>query len=165
VYEKLAETFPNLCFEMNGGDDQLNFDFQATARDGAFSIQYDDPNKEGFGMGIDSNCLLDDAKAFGNDPKRFLCVGLCEAVTFNHDNSKNEDTECQKALVAWARGDTKEEAENSCHEVIARNHSCIATMVTDWQFTVYAPGEVQFQEHAPPEALGVLPATSDDLPF
>jgi hypothetical protein len=164
VYVKVAETFPNLCFEINGGDCQFNFDFQATARDGAFSIQYGDPNKEGFWMGIDSDNLLDFARAYGNDPKRFLCVGLCEAVTANHDNSKNEDTERQNAVVAWARGDTKEEAENSCHEVIARNHSCIVTMVTDWQFTVYAPGEVQFEEHAPPEALGVLPATSDDVP-
>jgi hypothetical protein len=30
VYVKLAEMFPNLCFEINGLDDQLNFDFLAT---------------------------------------------------------------------------------------------------------------------------------------
>jgi hypothetical protein len=133
-------------------------------RDGEFTIQYDDdPNREGFWMGIDSDRLLDHAKAYGNDPKRFLCVGLCGAVTSNHCNSENEDPECEKAVVAWARGDTKEDSENSCRGIIARNHSCIETLVTDWQFTVYAPGEIQFQEHAPPEALGVLPPT-DDVP-
>jgi hypothetical protein len=162
VYVKLAEMFPNLCFEINGWDDQLNFDFQATVRDRAFNIQYGDPNREGFWMGMDSDHLLDRAKAYGNDPKRFLCVGLCGAVTSNHGNSKNEDPECEKAVVAWARGDTKEESENSCRELIARNHSCIKTLVTDWQFTVYAPGEIQF---APPEALGVLRTANDDVPF
>jgi Ferredoxin-like domain in Api92-like protein len=156
VYVKLAEMFPNLCFEINGWDDQFNFDFQATVRDGAFTIQYDDPNREGFWMGMDSDHLLNRAKAYGNDQKHFLCVGLCGAVTSNH--SKNEDPECEKAVVAWARGDTKEESENSCRELIARNQSCIETLVTDWQFTVYAPGEIQVQEHAPPEALGVSPA-------
>jgi hypothetical protein len=164
VYVKLAEVFPNLCFEVNGGDDEL-FDFQATVRNGAFNIQYDDDlHREGFFMGMDPDHLLDYAKAYGNDRQRFLCVGLCGTIRSNHRNSKNEDPEW-KAVVAWARGDTKEESENSCLEVIARKQSCIETLVTDWQFTVYAPGEIQFQEHAPPEALGVSPAISDDLPF
>jgi Ferredoxin-like domain in Api92-like protein len=48
VYVKLAEIFPNLCFEITGWDDQLNFDFEATVRDGEFSIRYGDPNREGF---------------------------------------------------------------------------------------------------------------------
>jgi hypothetical protein len=165
VYEKLAEMFPNLCFEINGWDDQLNFDFEAMVRDGAFSIQYEDPNREGFWVGIDSDSMLDHAKTYGNDPKRFLYVGLCRAVTSNRSNSGNEDAECEKAVVAWARGDTKEDSENSCRDVIARNQRCIKALITDWQFTVYAPGEIRFQEHAPPEALGVLPATNDDLPF
>jgi hypothetical protein len=164
VYVKLAEMFPELCFEINGWDDQLNFDFQATVRNGAFSIQYDDPNREGFWIGIDSDRLLDRAKTYGNDRKRFLCVGLCGAVTSNRRNGENEDPDCEKAVVAWARGETKEESENSCREVIARNRSCIETLVTDWQFTVYAPGEIQFKEHAPREALAVLP-TGDDVPF
>jgi hypothetical protein len=162
VYVKLAEKFPNLCFEINGWDDEGLFDFQATVRCGSFNIQYYDPNREGFQMGMDSDRLLDDAKAYGNDPERFLCVGLCEAVT----SSENDDPGCKKAVVAWVRGDTKEESENFCREVIACNRSCIETLVTDWQFTVYAPGEIQFQKHAPPKALDVLPATSDDdLPF
>jgi Api92-like protein with ferredoxin domain len=54
VYVKLAETFPRLCFEISGGDDQLNFDFRGTGRDGTFNIQYEDPNKEGFMWGLDS---------------------------------------------------------------------------------------------------------------
>jgi hypothetical protein len=53
VYVKFAEMFPHLCFEISGGDDQLNFDFLATGRDGAFNIQYGDPNKEGFVWGSD----------------------------------------------------------------------------------------------------------------
>jgi hypothetical protein len=166
VYVKLAELFPNLCFEMKGGDDQLNFTFQATVRDGEFCIQYDeDPHREGFWGGTDSDIMLDLAKSYGNDPKRFFCVGLCRAVTSNLCNSENKDPDREEALVAWARGDTKEESENSCRDVIARNNRCIKTLLTDWQFTVYAPGEIQFQEHAPPEALGVSPAISDDLPF
>ena len=155
VYVKLAEMFPNLGFEISGGD-CVFFDFQATVRDGAFIIQYDDPNRKGFWIGMDSDRLLDDAKAYGNDPERFLCVGLCEAVT----SSENKDPGCKKAVVAWARGDTKEESENFCREVIACNRSCIETLVTDWQFTVYAPGEIQFQKHAPPEAIDVRLATN-----
>ena len=141
----------------------LNFDFEATARDGAFSIQYGDPNREGFWW--DSDSLLDHAKAYGNDPKRFLCVALCAAVTSDNGNSESENSECEKAVVAWARGDTKEDSENSCRDLIARNHRCIRMLVTDWQFTVYAPGEIRFQEHAKPEALGISPETTDDLPF
>jgi hypothetical protein len=152
-----------LCFEISGGDDQLNFDFQATGRDGAFNIQYGDPNKEGFVWGSDSNSLLDHAKAYGNDPKRCLCVALCQAVT--RCNSEYEDAEGEKAVVAWARGDTGEDSEYSCRDVIARNHHWIETKVTDWEFTVYAPGQIQFQENTPPKALDVLPATSDDVPF
>jgi|GEM_PF-1046527 len=165
VYVKLAEKFPNLCFEIDGWDEQHDFDFKATVRHGAFDIQFGDPKREGFWMGMDSHHLLDFAKSYGNDPKCFLCVGLCGAVTSNHCNSENEDPECEKAVVAWARGNTKEESESSCREVIARNRSCIETLVTDWQFTVYAPGEIQFQEHEPPEALCVLPAANDDVPF
>jgi hypothetical protein len=165
MYVKLAEMFPKLCFEINGWDDQLNFDFEATVRDGEFSIRYDDPNREGFWMEIGSDRMLDHAKAYGNDPKRFLCIALCVAVPSDHWNRESENPECEKAVVAWARGDTKEDSENSCRELIARNHRYIRSMVTDWQFTVYAPGEIQFQEHAPSEALGILPATNDDVPF
>ena len=39
---------------------------------------------------------------------------------------KNEDPECEKAVVAWARGDAKEDSENSCRDVIARNQRCSA---------------------------------------
>jgi hypothetical protein len=123
VYVKLAEMFPKLCFEINGRDDQLNFDFEATVRDGEFSIRYDDPNREGFWMGIDSDRMLDHAKAYGNDPKRFLCIALCVAVPSDHWNGESENPECEKAVVAWARGDTEEDSENSCRELIARNHS------------------------------------------
>jgi hypothetical protein len=165
VYVRLADMFPNLCFEINGWDDQLNFDFQATIRGGAFNIQYDDPHREGFWMGMDSDSLLNHAKAYGNDPKRFLCVGLCGAVTSGHCNGENEDPEGTKAVVAWARGDTKEKSENSCREVIARNRSCIETLATGWQFTVYAPGEIHFQENAPSEPRDLLPVTDDDVPF
>jgi hypothetical protein len=165
VYTKLAEMFPTLCFEIFGWDDQLNFDFRATGRDGAFNIQYDDPHREGFWLGADSDCLLDDAKAYGNDPKRFLCVGLCRAVTSDHSNSENEDPECERAVVAWARGESKEDAENSCRDVIARNHRWIKMLITDWQFIVYAPGEIQFQAHSEPEAPGIPTATDDHLPF
>jgi hypothetical protein len=163
VYVKLAEMFPHLCFEISGGDDQLNFDFQATGRDGAFNIQYGDPNKEGFVCGSDSDSLLDFAKTYGNDPKRFLCVALCQAVT--RCNGEYEDPEGEKAVVAWARGDTEKDSEDSCREIIARNHHSIKTKVTDWEFTVYAPRQIQFQENTPPKALDVLPATSDDVPF
>jgi hypothetical protein len=154
--------FPALCFEMNGGDDQLNFDFEATARDGAFSIQYGDPNREGFWW--DSESLLDHAKAYGNDPKRFLCVALCRAVTSNCCTSETEDHECEKSVVAWARGDSKEDSENSCRDVIALNHPLIKTLVKDWQFTVYAPGQIRFQTPEP-EGLSVPTATDDDVPF
>jgi hypothetical protein len=94
VYVKLAEMFPNSCFEINGWDDQLNFDFQATVRDGAFNIRYDDPNREGFWK-MDSDRQLDHAKAYGNDPKRFLCVALCQAIGSNQCYSKDEDPECE----------------------------------------------------------------------
>jgi hypothetical protein len=87
------------------------------------------------------------------------------AVPSDHWNGESENPECEKAVVAWARGDTEEDSENSCRKLIARNHPCIRTLVTDWQFTVYAPGEIQFQEHAPSEALGILPATNNDVPF
>ena len=80
VYMKLAEIFPHLCFEISGGDDQLNFDFRAKGRDGTFSIQYGDPTREGFWIATDSDSLLNMAKAYGNDPKRFLCVSWCRAV-------------------------------------------------------------------------------------
>jgi Ferredoxin-like domain in Api92-like protein len=163
VYIELAATFPRLSFEISGGDDQLNFDFEATARDGNFNIQYGDPNVEGFWLGLDSDNLLDHAKAYGNDPKRFLCVALCRAVTSNQRNSENEDPKSEKAVVAWARGDSKEESENSCRDVIARNHRGIKTLITDWQFTVYAPGEVQFQACSQLEARAAT--TDDDLPF
>jgi hypothetical protein len=149
VYIKLAETFPRLSFEISGGDDQLNFDFEATARDGTFNIQYGDPNVEGFWLGLDSDNLLDQAKAYGNDPKRFLCVALCRAVTSDHCNGESEDHECEKSVVAWARGDSKEASENSCRDVIALNHPLIKTLVKDWQFTVYAPGEIRFQTPEP----------------
>jgi len=162
VYVKLAELFPNLCFEINGWDDQLNFDFQATVRDGAFNIQYDDPNRKGFWMGNDSDRLLGHAKAC-NDPKRFLCVAICQAVLSNRCYSENEDPEREKAVVAWARGDTKEDSENSCRDVIARSHRCIKKLITDWQFRVYAPGEIHSRAHTAPEALGI--PGNDDLPF
>ena len=116
-------------------------------------------------MGTDSDGMLDDAKAYGNDPKRFLCVALCAAVTSDNGNSESENSECEKSVVAWARGDTKEDSEKSCRDVIARNHRRIKRLVTDWQFNVYAPGEIRCQEHAKPEALSVSPATNDDLPF
>lgn len=110
VYVKLAEMFPNLCFGISGEDDQLNFDFRATARDGIFNIQYGDPTREGYWLGLDSDDLLDLAKAYGNDPKRFFCVALSRAVTFSDSGSENEGPECEKAVVAWARGDTKEDS-------------------------------------------------------
>jgi hypothetical protein len=163
VYVKLAEMFPNLCFEINGWDDQLNFDFQATVRDGAFNIQYGDPTKEGFCWSTDSDFLLDHAKAYGNDPKRFLCVALCQAIAPNQCCSEDEGPECEKAVVAWARGDSKEQSENSCRDTIARNDRWIKKQITDWQFTVYAPGEIRFGAHTEVEALGV--ASNDDLPF
>ena len=163
VYVKLAEMFPQLCFAISGVDDQLNFDFEATAHDGAFSIQYGDPTRVGFWLGTDSDSLLDEAKAYGNDPERFLCVALCQAIASNQCYSEGEDPDCEKAVVAWARGDTKEESENSCRDVIALNHPLIKTLVKDWQFTVYAPGEIRFQAHKDVEALGV--ASNDDLPF
>jgi len=160
VYVELAEKFPNLCFEIRGRDIPPNFDFQATVRYGAFDFQYGDPSREGFWRGMDSDDLLDFAKSYGNDPKRFLCVGLRDLPEWGW-------------VVAWARGDTKEESERSCREVIAREESECSYfdrdrrfMVADWQFTVYAPGEIQFQEHSPPEVLlDVLPATDDDVPF
>jgi Ferredoxin-like domain in Api92-like protein len=164
VYMKLAEIFPHLCFEISGGDDQLNFDFRAKGRDGTFSIQYGDPTREGFWIAADSDSLLNMAKAYGNDPKRFLCVSWCRAVT-NRSNSKDEDPESETAVVAWARGDTTEDSENSCRAVVARNNRCIKTLVTDWQFTVYAPGEIQFQAHSELEKGGVLIETGDHPPF
>jgi hypothetical protein len=164
MYVKLAEMFPDLCFEMSGGDDQLNFDFEASAHDGAFSIQYGDPTRKGFWLGTDSDSLLDEAKAYGNDPQRFLCVALCQAIASNQCYSKDEDPDCEKAVVAWARGDTKEQSENSCRDVIALNHPLIKTLVKDWQFTVYAPGEIRFQTPEP-EPHSVPIATDDDLPF
>jgi hypothetical protein len=156
MYVKLAEMFPKLCFEIGGGDFELNFEFRATVRDGKFSIQYGDPCREGFGV------PLWFAETYGKDPKRFLCVGSCRAVAYDHCNSA-KDPECEKGVVvAFARGDTREESENSCRDIIARNQSCIKTLITDWQFTVYAP---ENHEHAPPEALGVSPAISDDFSF
>jgi hypothetical protein len=164
VYVKLAEMFPALCFEMSGGDDQLNFDFEATARDGAFNIQYGDPTKEGFCWSTDSDFLLDHAKAYGNDPKRFLSVALCQAIASNQCYSDDENPECAKVVVAWARGDTKEESENSCRDVIAGNHRWIKKLITEWQFTVYAPGEIQFQTDAKLDASATQ-SSNDDLPF
>jgi Ferredoxin-like domain in Api92-like protein len=163
VYVKLAEMFTQLCFEISGGDDQFNFDFEATARDGAFSIHYGDPTKEGFCCSTDSDFLLDHAKAYGNDPERFLCVALCQAIASNQSYSEHEDRECEKAVVAWARGDSKEESENSCRDVIARNHRWIKKLITDWQFTVYAPGEIRFRGHTELEVLDS--PSNDDVPF
>ena len=162
VYVKLAENFPQLYFEISGMDDQLNFDFEATARHGAFSIQYGDPNREGFWW--DSDSLLDHAKAYGNDPKRFLCVALCRAVTSNHRNGGIQHPECEKSVVAWARGDSKEESENSCRDVIARDSRWIKRLITEWQFIVYSPGEIQFQTDAKLDASATQPS-DDDLPF
>ena len=77
VYVKLAEMFPNLCFEINGWDYyQLNFDFQATVGYGAFNIQYDDPNRKGFQIGTESDRLLNFAKSYGNDQSVFF-VWVC----------------------------------------------------------------------------------------
>jgi hypothetical protein len=163
VYVKLAEMFPRLSFEISGGDDQFNFDFEATARGGTFNIHYEDPNVEGFWLGFDSDNLLDHAKAYGNDPQRFLCVALCQAIASNQCYRDGEDPEREKAVVAWARGDTKENSENSCRDVIALNQPLIKTLVKDWQFTVYAPGEIRFQPPEP-EARGVL-TEPNDLPF
>jgi hypothetical protein len=66
-------------------------------------------------------------------------------------------------VVAWARGDTKEGSEGSCGAVIARNDRCVKRQVTDWQFTVYAPGEIRFEAPREVEALGVV--SDEDLPF
>jgi hypothetical protein len=162
VYLKLAEMFPNLRFDIDGFDDQLNFEFQATIRNGAFSIHYDDPCREGFWTGVDSDCLLEQAKAYGNDPKRFLCVGLCRALTSNVSN-ENEDSEREKTVVAWARGDTRADSENSCRDVIRRNDRSIKKLISDWQFTVYVPGEIRFGEHTEVEVLGAV--NNEDLPF
>jgi hypothetical protein len=90
-------------------------------------------------------------------------VALCQAVT--RCDSEYENPENEKAVVAWARGDTKEESENSCRDVIAGNHRWIKKPITEWQFTVYAPGEIQFQAYSEQEALGWLPDSNDDLPF
>jgi hypothetical protein len=164
VYVKLAETFPRLSFEISGGDDMLNFDFEATARDGAFSIQYGDPTREGFLLGSDSDCLLHDAKVYGNDPERFLCVASCRAVTSNYRSGGIEHRECEEAVVAWARGDSKEESEDSCRDVVARNERWIKKLITDWQFIVYSPGEIQFQMDAKLDASATQPGNGD-LPF
>ncbi len=85
--------------------------------------------------------MLDSARDYGRDPKRFLCVALCEAIA--PERHEDADPDGVKAVVAWARGDTKEESENSCRDVIARGHSRIKTLLKDWQFSVYAPGEIQ----------------------
>ncbi len=162
LYVKLAEMFPNLRFDVDGFDDQLNFDFQATIHDGAFSIHYDDPCREGFWTGADSDCLLYEAKAYGNDPKRFLCVGSCRAVTSNLSN-EIEDSEGGKVVVAWARGDTKEDSEKSCRHVIRRNDRFIKKLVSDWQFTVYVPGEIRVGQQTEVKAVGI--GSEEDLPF
>ncbi len=156
IYAKLAEMFPGLCFEISGDEPGMGFDYEATGRNGEFSIKYDDINREGtiYSNPDETTDLLKDAKSYGYVPERWLCIGLCRAVIHRSfpAGMESKEYDYEGEVAVWARGDSAEECESRCREIIAEGVRDIKTNIGDWQFTIHSPGQATGQQSDDEEA-------------